>query len=72
MAGAAGFDVTWRHRRRRERAALVARLGALARDDIPADIIGLVAADKRIQAIKRYRQLTGVGLRQAKAVIDSL
>ena len=27
---------------------------------------------KKIQAIKRYRELTGTSLREAKAVIDSL
>lgn len=67
-----GFWVTERQRQRRERAALAARLAALSRDDIPADVIGLVAADRKIQAIKRYRELTGTGLREAKAVIDSL
>jgi ribosomal protein L7/L12 len=67
-----GFQVTGRQQRRRERAALTARLAALPRDDVPADIIELVAADKKIQAIKRYRRLTGVGLREAKALIDSL
>jgi len=69
-----GFDVTGRQRQRRhrERAARAARLAALSRDDIPADIIGLVAADKKIQAIKRYRELTHAGLREAKDVIDSL
>src|SRR5690242_7084458 len=36
------------------------------------DVIGLVAADKKIHAIKRYRELTGVDLREAKAVIDGL
>ena len=65
-----GFQVTGRQRR--ERAALTARLATLSRDDIPADIIELVAAEKKIQAIKRYRELAGVGLREAKAVIDSL
>ena len=38
----------------------------------PADVIGLVAADQKIHAIRRYRELTGAGLREAKAVIDSL
>jgi ribosomal protein L7/L12 len=53
-------------------APLAARLAALPRDDIPADVIGLVAAGKKIQAIKRYRELTGTDLREAKAVIDGL
>lgn len=67
-----GLWVAGRQRERRERAALAARLAALSRDDIPADVIGLVAAGKKIQAIKRYRELTGASLREAKAVIDSL
>jgi ribosomal protein L7/L12 len=29
-------------------------------------------ADKKIRAIKRYRELTGVSLREAKDVIDGL
>lgn len=68
----AGFWVAGRERRRSERAGLRARLGTPSRDDIPAGVIELLAADQRIRAIKRYRELTGVGLREAKAVIDSL
>jgi ribosomal protein L7/L12 len=69
---AIGFDVTRRQQQRRERAALAARLATLPGDDIPADVMELIAADKKIQAIKRYRQLTGAGLREAKAVIDGI
>jgi ribosomal protein L7/L12 len=65
-----GFWITGRQRR--ERTALIARLATLSRDDVPADVIGLVAADQKIHAIRRYRELTGAGLREAKAVIDSL
>jgi hypothetical protein len=68
----AGFWAARRDRQRRERAALTAQLAAPSRDDIPADVMELLAADERIRAIKRYRELTGVGLREAKAVIDSL
>jgi ribosomal protein L7/L12 len=68
---AVGFDVTGRQQRRRERATLAARPVALSSDDLPADVIELIAADKKIRAIKRYRELTGAGLREAKAVIDS-
>jgi hypothetical protein len=67
-----GLWAAGRQRQHRERAALAARLAALSRDDIPAGVIGLVAAGKKIQAIKRYRELTGTSLREAKAVIDSL
>ena len=40
--------------------------------ELAADVVSLVAAGKKIQAIKRYRQLTGTSLSQAKAVIDGL
>jgi ribosomal protein L7/L12 len=43
-----------------------------SRDDIPADVIGLVAGGQKIHAIKRYRELTGASLPEAKAVIDGL
>jgi len=67
-----GFWVTGRQRQRHEHAALTARLATLPPGVIPADVIGLLAADKKIQAINRYRELTGANLREAKAVIDSL
>ena len=67
-----GLWAAGRQRQRRERAALAARLAALSRDDVPADVIGLVAAGQKIHAVRRYRELTGVGLREAKAVIGSL
>ena len=67
-----GFWVTGRQRQRRERAALAARLATLPRDDIPADVIRLVLGGKKIYAVKRYRELTGAGIREAGAVIDGL
>ena len=35
-------------------------------------LIGLVAAGQKIRAIKRYRELTGVELKEAKVIIDRL
>jgi ribosomal protein L7/L12 len=67
-----GLWATGRQRQHRERTALAARLAALSGDDIPVDVLGLVAAGKKISAVKRYRELTGAGLREAKAVIDGL
>jgi ribosomal protein L7/L12 len=72
VIGLIGMGFWGTGRQRSERAALAARLATLSRDDIPADVIGLVAADKKIHAIKRYRELTGADLREAKAVIDGL
>jgi len=39
---------------------------------IPADIVDLVRAGNKIEAIKRYRELTGVGLKEAKDAIDEM
>jgi hypothetical protein len=59
-------------RSREQRAALSLRLAALPPGDVPADIVSLIAAGKKIQAIKRYRLLTGARLTDAKAYIDGL
>ena len=67
-----GLLVTEHRRQRRERAALAAQRAAASRDGIPADVIGLAVAGKKIRAIIRYRELTGVGLKEAKVTIDSL
>jgi hypothetical protein len=45
------------------REALTTRLAALPSDEIPADVIALIVSGKKIQAIKRYRDLTGASLR---------
>ena len=37
-----------------------------------AEMINLVRAGKKIEAIKLYREMTGVGLKQAKDFVDSL
>jgi hypothetical protein len=57
---------------RREREALAARLVTQPRDDIPPHVIDLLIAGRKIQAIKRYRELTGTSLKEAKGLIDSL
>jgi ribosomal protein L7/L12 len=67
-----GLLVTEHRRQRRERAELAARRATAFRDGIPADVMGLVVAGKKIRAIIRYRELTGVGLKKAKVIIDSL
>lgn len=70
------IDLRRRPRRRRElreRAALVsAQVAAMSRDDVPADVLALVAADKKIEAIRRFRELTGAGLKESKDFIDAL
>jgi hypothetical protein len=67
-----GWLGTESRRSRREREALSARLALLEPGDVPADVVSLVAAGKKIQAIKRYRQLTGASLGEAKTFIDGL
>lgn len=67
-----GVWITARRRQQQDRAALTARLAMVSHDDMPADVIALITAGKKIHAIKRYRELTGVTLQEAKAAIDSL
>jgi hypothetical protein len=67
-----GWLLTEGRRGRRERLALAARLDARRPGEVHADIISLLSSGKKIQAIKRYRQLTGMTLHEAKAYIDSL
>lgn len=39
---------------------------------IPLAVVQLVQDGKKVQAIKLYRELTGMGLAEAKAVVDRL
>jgi ribosomal protein L7/L12 len=39
---------------------------------VPVEVVALARSGNAIAAIKLYRELTGVGLREAKDVIDSL
>jgi ribosomal protein L7/L12 len=39
---------------------------------VPPDIVELARSGHKIEAIKRYREATGVGLREAKDAIDQL
>jgi ribosomal protein L7/L12 len=39
---------------------------------VPAEVVALARAGNAIAAIKRFRELTGAGLREAKEVVDSL
>jgi|SRR5215203_6981574 len=40
--------------------------------DVPADVREALEQGKRILAIKRFRQATGVGLKEAKAFVDEV
>jgi len=39
---------------------------------VPADVRELAAAGKTLDAVKRYRELTGVDFEHAKAVVEKL
>ena len=43
-----------------------------ARAEIPTDVMQAVVAGRKIEAIKRLREQTGMGLMEAKEVVDSL
>ena len=46
---------------------------ALAQDDaLPPALYDFIARGKLIQAIKIYRQTTGVGLKEAKDAVDAI
>ncbi|MFG3618232.1 ribosomal protein L7/L12 [Nocardia sp. NPDC047654] len=44
---------------------------SVPRGDGMAEIDGLLAQGKKIHAIKRYRELTGCGLKEAKDAVES-
>lgn len=67
-----GWLATESRRSRGEREALAARLAALPPGDVPADVITLLASGKKIEATKRYHQLTGTSLSEAMDYIDGL
>ena len=41
-------------------------------EQIDSEIVDFLHAGQKISAIKRYREITGVGLKEAKEYIDSL
>jgi ribosomal protein L7/L12 len=44
-------------------------VAAASHYELPAEVVGLVAAGKKIHAIKRYRDLSGLSLQEAKVRI---
>jgi ribosomal protein L7/L12 len=41
-------------------------------NDVPPDVVELAQAGKPMDAIQRYRELTGADLEQARAVVSAL
>lgn len=74
LAGSAfGRMLQVQGRRDGQRRAQVVDVAVGSSHAVPEDIVHLVLQDKKIQAIKRYRELNpGVGLKQAKDLIDSI
>lgn len=69
---AAAFLEGRKHRGRQE-SGWYQRISAVAdAEGIPADVLGALLAGRRIQAVKRYRDLTGTSLKEARSVIDGL
>jgi ribosomal protein L7/L12 len=40
--------------------------------DTDAQVLDLIASGNKIQAVKRYRELTGAGLKEAKDAVDRI
>jgi ribosomal protein L7/L12 len=47
-------------------------LGIQEHDEWLAEVVTLARSGQKIQAIKRYRELTGEGLKEAKEAVDRL
>lgn len=47
-------------------------LGLDGEDPRMGEVVSLVRTDKKIQAIKVYREITGAGLKEAKEAVDRL
>jgi ribosomal protein L7/L12 len=69
-------SVARRLRRLEEQVALLSEKLGLPFDDpgagMPREVVELARNGRKIEAIKRYRELTGVGLAEAKDVVDGL
>jgi large subunit ribosomal protein L7/L12 len=39
---------------------------------VPPELLALILSGKKIQAIKMYRQMTGMGLKDAKDIVDGI
>ena len=66
-----------RIRRLEEQVALLSRQAGVRWDDpaaggVPASVVSLARSGNKIEAIKEYRELTGLGLAEAKDVVDRL
>ena len=44
----------------------------MSTDDLNDEILQLLSQDRKIEAIKRYREVTGTGLAEAKSVVEAI
>ncbi|MBY0327818.1 MAG: ribosomal protein L7/L12 [Gemmataceae bacterium] len=51
---------------------IISHLGVVINPGVDPQLIELVRAGKKIEAIKLYRESTGVGLKEAKDFVESL
>jgi hypothetical protein len=58
--------------RRRHNSEFSTRLSDQLDDGVPPEIVELLADGKKFRAVKRYRELTGTSLPEAKSAIDGL
>lgn len=49
-----------------------AEMGQVVMESGMAEIVALLRMGRKIEAIKLYREMTGTGLAQAKAAVDSM
>jgi ribosomal protein L7/L12 len=54
------------------RSSVAPSVTAASASGITEDVVALARGGKKIEAIKRYRELTGVGLREAKDAVDGI
>lgn len=47
-------------------------LPGAVRNEVPPDVIAAVMAGRRVEAVKLLREETGLGLREAKRIVDML
>ena len=56
----------------RKQDALLKKLGVNPDEEVDAEVLSLARAGEKIKAIKRYRELSGAGLAEAKDYVERL
>ena len=61
-----------RDREKREQAAAQRHLRAAMKPELLAEVRGLIGQNRRIEAIKLVREQLGIGLKEAKDLVEAL